>query len=218
MLFRRFQSEREHRINKMGSTGRILFLALALVTRALGQNHLQAVPPVAGYGPTFDVSFGYSYLLSAIPSAGHVNLNGLDASGGIGFRPHWGVAVDSGYVRTSDVLGTGHTGYVWTLLGGPVFYPVEHRKARLFVRGLVGAGLVDSAVPVNGSRYLHGWVERPAYALGGGIEHSLFRPFGVRLTGDYLRTAYVNPSEVVQLQNNLRLTASIVFRLRDHSR
>jgi hypothetical protein len=66
---------------------------------------------------------------------------------------------------------------------------------------------------VSGAEYVHGWVARPAYALGGGVERSVVGPFAVRITGDYLRTAYVDSTVAVQSQNNLRLTASVVFRL-----
>ncbi|MGO9086669.1 MAG: hypothetical protein ACLQBK_15685 [Candidatus Sulfotelmatobacter sp.] len=199
----------------MRTVGKVLALAFVLVVRALAQNQLQPGPPVAAYGPSYDVSCGYSYLSSSIPSAGRVGLNGLNATGRANFLPHWGVAVDSGYVRTSNVLSTGQSGYTLTFLAGPVFYPSEHRRIRMFVHGLVGAGLVDAAVPVNGTRYLYGWVERPAYALGGGIERSVVGPFAVRLSGDYLRTAYADSTGAVRSQNNLRVTASIVLRLRD---
>jgi len=200
----------------MKTMGKVLSLAFVLVVRALAQNQLQTGPPVAAYGPTYDVSCGYSYLSSTIPSAGRVGLNGLDATGHADFFPHWGAAVDAGYVRTSNVLSTGQSGYTLTFLAGPVFYPSEHGRTRIFAHALAGAGLVDAAVPVSGTRYLHGWVERPAYALGGGIERSIVGPFAVRLSGDYLRTAYADSTGAVRSQNNLRVTASIVFRLRDY--
>jgi hypothetical protein len=161
------------------------------------------------------VSCGYSYLSSTIPSAGRIGLNGLNVTGHANFLPHWGVAVDTGYVRTSNILTTGQSGYTLTFLAGPVFHLFEQAKTQMFVHALAGAGLVDSAVPVTGGNYLHGWVERPAYALGGGIERSVAGPFAVRLSGDYLRTAYVDSTAAVRSQNNLRLTASIVFRLRE---
>ena len=51
-----------------------------LVVPALAQNQMQAGPPATAYGPTYDVSCGYSYLSSTIPSAGRVDLNGLDVT------------------------------------------------------------------------------------------------------------------------------------------
>jgi hypothetical protein len=199
----------------MSILGKALSLALVLVAPALAQNQLQTGPPATAYGPTYDVSVGYSYLSSTIPSAGRVGLNGLDVTGHANFLPHWGVAVDSGYFHTSNILATGQSGYTLAFLAGPVFHLFEARKTQIFVHALVGAGLVDSAVPVSGTEYLQGWVARPAYALGGGIERSVEGPFAVRLTGDYLRTAYADSTGDIRNQNNLRLTASIVFRLRD---
>ena len=214
MLFRRFPIKTSGRKrNEMRTMLRVLSLALVLVVPALAQNQLQAGAPATAYGPTYDVSCGYTYLSSTIPSSGRIGLSGLDVTGHANFLPHWGVAVDSGYVHTSNVLTTGQSGYTLTFLAGPVFHLFEHKKTQIFVHALVGAGLVDSAVPVSGAEYVHGWVARPAYALGGGVERSVVGPFAVRITGDYLRTAYVDSTVAVQSQNNLRLTASVVFRL-----
>lgn len=191
-----------------------ILLAIAFITPALAQSR-QSGAEAAATGPAFDVSAGYSYMSMWVPGAGAINLNGLDATGEIDFTRHWGALVDGTYVRTSDVFGTGHDSYVLSALAGPVFYPFGRRGTSLFLRALGGAGLVDSAVPVNGpSYYLHGWVARPSYAVGAGLEHSLPGPFALRVNGDYLRTAFANSAEVVQLQNNLRVTASIVLRLR----
>jgi hypothetical protein len=194
---------------------KVLSLAFVLVVPALAQNQMQSGPPAQGYGPSYDVSCGYSYLSSTVPSAGRVGLNGLDVTGHANFLPRWGVAVDTGYVRTSNILATGQSGYTLTFLAGPVFHVFEQRKTQVFVHALAGAGLVDSAVPVTGTEYLQGWVARPAYALGAGVERSVAGPFAVRLTGDYLRTAFADSDGSVRSQNNLRLTASIVFRLRE---
>lgn len=204
----------EFRVILTAVASRVL-LAIVLITPALAQDRLQSETPAAASGPAFDVSVGYSYVAMQVPGAGTVNLSGLDASGGIHFTRHWGAIVDSSYVRDADVFGTGHNSYVLTALAGPVFYPFERKGTWLFLRALGGAGLVDSAVPVSGpSYYLHGWVTRPAYVGGVGLEHSLPGPVAVRVNADYLRTAFVNPAEIVQLQNNLRVTASIVLRLR----
>jgi hypothetical protein len=153
-------------------------------------------------------------MLMHVPDGGNINLNGVDGGAGIDFNRHWGALVDSSYVRTGDVFGTGRSSYVLTASAGPVFYPYTHGETRISLRGLVGAGLVDSAVLVNGpTDYLHGWVARPAYGGGVGVERSLFGPFAFRFNADYLRTAFVNAADSLQLQNNLRITGGIVFRL-----
>jgi hypothetical protein len=216
MLFRGFPIRTiESKPNKMRTMVRLLSVAFVLVVHALAQNQMQGGPPATAFGPTYDVSCGYSYLSSTIPSAGRIGLNGLDVTGHANFLPRWGVAVDFGYVHAANVLTTGQSGYTLTFLAGPVFHLFEARKTQVFVHALAGAGLVDSAVPVTDTSYLHGWVDRPAYAVGGGIERSVAGPFAVRLTGDYLRTEYADANAAVHAQNNLRLTASVVLRLRE---
>jgi len=191
---------------------KVFFFLLVLVLPALAQNFDTGVPPAAR-GPVYDVSAGYSYVTMSIPNAGRVNLNGVDVSGHVGFNRHWGATIDSNYARNSNVLGTGHQGYVLSFLGGPVFYPLEYRNTAVFVHGLAGAGLVDGAVPLSVTDYFHGYQIRFSYALGGGFERSIMGPFAVRVSGDYLRTAFFNSVAAVQPQNNLRLTVSLVLRL-----
>ena len=205
-------------VRKMRVAGMLSLFVLTLIGNCAAQNHLTAAAPAAGYGPTYDVSLGASYLSSYIPSGGQANLYGFEATGHADFLPHWGIALDAGYVRTSNVLDTGHSGYTLTFLGGPVFYPIDHGRTKAFLHALFGAGLVDSAVPLTGNQELHGWVERPAYALGGGVERSFVGPFGFRFSGDFLRTDYASSTGTVQPQNNLRVTASVVFRLNRISR
>jgi hypothetical protein len=192
----------------------IFFLLLIVTVHANAQNTLSGTVPVAGSGPAFDVSAGASYLAMSAPT-GSANLYGADAAGLMDFSQRWGATVDAGYVRTSDVLSLGHSSYVLTFLAGPVFHAFETRNMRISLRALVGAGLVDSAVPTGTGYDLHGWVARPAYAIGAGAEKSLAGPFAFRVDGDYLRTAFVNSSDTVQPQNNFRLTLSVVFRIRD---
>jgi len=191
---------------------RIFTSVFLLVAPLLAQAHLGTGEAAAGAtGPAFEASLGYVYLSMAMPSQ-RVGLTGLDANGLVRFASHWGATVDSTYAGTGNVLGTGHSGSVLSCLAGPVFYPVGHGQAGIFVHALAGASWVDSAVPVTGSYYLGGWVFRPSYAVGGGVERYLFRPLAVRVQADYQRTTFANPTGAMQGQNNLRLTTSIVYR------
>ena len=139
----------------------------------------------------------------------------MDLSGNIGLSPRWGVTLDSSYLYTPDVLNTLHQGYVLNLHTGPVLYPMEHGNTRVFVRALAGMGLVDGAVPITETRNFHGWLVRPSYAVGGGVEHFVSGQLAVRVSGDYLRTAFYDSAGGVQPQDNLRLTVSFVFRLKE---
>ncbi len=188
----------------------------ALIAPALAQDQPATEPVPAVTGSAYDVSVGYANLTMAIPSAHHVNLSGLDVGASAHLNSRWGAMVDSMYVRTSDVLGTRHAGYQLSLLGGPVFYPFEHGNTRLSVHALAGGALVDGAIPINTTDYFHGWLVRFAYAAGGGIDHALLGPFGVRVQADYLHSEFFNAQGAVRPQGNLRLTVSLVLRLRDH--
>jgi hypothetical protein len=199
----------------MRTVRQIFLFVFALVATALAQSRFAAGPPTAATGPGFAVSAGYTYLAMPIPTAGSVSLNGLDVAGHVDLASRWGVTADSSYVRASNVFGTDHNSYVLTALAGPVFYPIERRNARLFIHALVGAGLVDSAVPMSGTRYVGGWVARFSDAVGGGLERSISGPFALRVSGDYLRTSFVDSNAVAHPQNNFRATVSFLLRIKE---
>ncbi len=201
--------------NTMAAAAKVLSV-FALIASAFAQTHLVSTPSPAAAGPAYDLSVGYSNLMMAVPSGGHANLNGVDASGSVALTRRWGATVDSSFLRASDIAGTPHQAYVLTSQVGPVFYPFEHRNTRALIRGLVGAGLVDSASLTSRTEYFHGWLLRPAYTFGGGVEHALSPRFSVRVVADYLRTSSYDGTGAVQPQNSLRFTASFGFRLRQH--
>jgi hypothetical protein len=190
------------------------FLLFVLSALAAAQNQLQTGAPPAASGPNYDLSVGYSDLALAVPGAGHVNVNGLDAASQIHLTPRWAAAIDSNYARASNIAGTPHQAYLLTLQAGPVFYPVEHGNTRLFVHLLGGGGLEDGAVRISATQYFHGWLLRPSYAIGGGVEHPFLGPTALRLTGDYLSSRFFDSAGAEQSQNNFRMTVSLVFRLR----
>ena len=199
----------------MRIVGKHCFFVFVMAASALAQSRLVSGPSPAVAGPAYDVSVGYSYLSMPISSAGRVGLNGLDFSGSVAMSPPWGVTLDSSYLRTSDVLSTPHQGYVLSLQAGPVFSLIQHRNTRVFVRGLAGASLVDGAVPISETKYFHGWLARPSYTFGAGFEHLVSEQLAVRVNGDYLRTTFYDTAGAEQAQNNIRLTVSFVFRLKE---
>lgn len=204
--------------NPMRTAGKVFLFVLVMAASALAQSRLQSAPGPAVAGPAYDVSVGYSYLSMPISSAGRANLNGLDFSGNIALSPRWGATLDSSYLRTSNVLTTPHQGYLLSLHTGPVFSLVQHGNTRVFVRALGGFGLVDGGVPVTDTSYFHGWLLRPSYAVGAGIERPVSEQLAVRVNGDYLRTTFYDAAGTAQPQNSLRLTVSVVFRLKEHPR
>jgi hypothetical protein len=169
-------------------------------------------PVAAATIPVFETSIGYAYLALDTPSQQRVGLSGVDANGFIDFTARSGMMVDSSYARVGDVLGTGHSGNVWSLLTGPVFYPVEYGNNRIFVHTLAGVSLVNSAVPVKGTYYLGGTITRFSYALGGGVERTVAGPLAIRMGADYLRTTFANSTAAMKFQNNIRIVTGVVYR------
>jgi hypothetical protein len=206
-------TRRKEMRNTLVITGKAWFVMMLLIGSALAQSLLSTTPPPPMTGPTYDFSTGYSYLAMPFPGAGQSHLNGLDASGSIGWNKHWGATLDANVFGSPDVPGTGHQAYVLNTQCGPEFYPFEHRKTRFFVRALGGSALIDAAIPAEGGSY-HGWLLRPSLAFGGGFEQPVSRQFGIRVNADYLRTLFSGPIGAALPENNLRLTVSLVIRAR----
>jgi len=192
-----------------------LFL-LVLIAPGLAQNWVGTGSAPAATSPSYDMSAGYTSLNMPIPSAGHLNLNGVDLSGRIGLSPRWGAMVDSAYARAANVFGSPYDASVWSSYVGPEFYPLEHGKTRTFIHALAGVSRVAGAVPKADGGYVHGWAARFSYGFGGGVERHLSGPVSVCLNGDYLRTAFYDNTDAVRPQNNLRVTTGFVFHLRHH--
>jgi hypothetical protein len=199
----------------MKTIGKICFFGLLTIAPALAQN-LQSAPSPAVRGPSYNLGVGYTYLSMPIPGAGgSAHFNGLDFNGNVGLSSRWGATLDSNYLYTPEVLGTHHQGYVLSAYTGPVFYPIAHGNTRVFVHALGGAALVDGAVPIAENEIFHGWLFRPSYAFGGGVEHPVSTQLALRVIGDYVRTNFYDATGAVQAQNNLRLTVNFVFRLKE---
>jgi opacity protein-like surface antigen len=168
-----------------------------------------AVPAAEGSTNNFAVGFSYANMnLSGQPT---VNLKGVDSSAVINFLPRWGATLDASYARAGRDPGSGHSSYLLNVLTGPVFAAAQNENTRLLVRALAGVGLVDSSVRVN-QLYYRGWQSRFSWAIGTGVERNLSTPFAVRFNVDYLRTKFVGSAGILQPQNGIRVTASLVLR------
>jgi hypothetical protein len=170
-------------------------------------------PSVAVTGPaTLEASAGYAYISLAAPDSQRVALSGITANVLSQFTPHWGGTLDFTFARAGDVLGTGKSDTINNVMIGPVFYPFERGKTAVFVHALVGIAWIHGAVPITATTYYDGWEDRPSFALGAGAERSITGPFAVRAGVDYLHTTFANTTGATEGQNNLRLTATFVYR------
>jgi hypothetical protein len=202
----------------MRMTGKVCFFVMVLAGTTLAQNHVTEPAP-AVTGPSYDLSAGYTYLTANVRDAGKLSLNGGIFSGTMALGPRWGAMLETSYLRSDSVFGISHPAYMLDTQAGPEFYPFEHGSTRIFLRALGGAALVDGAIPGDSTaKFFHGWLVRPTYAFGTGFEHAAFGNFGLRISADYLRSSFYDAAGAVQPQNNLRLTASLVFHLKDRHR
>jgi len=192
-------------------------LVLVLVARSLAQTWVgTGAAPGATTGPHLNIAVGYTSFMMPIPSASRVELNGVDLSGRMDLSPHWGAVVDSTYASAANVFGSQHNFSAFNSYIGPTFYPAEHGKTRTFIHALAGVSRIGGIVPKPDGGSVHGWAGRFSYGVGGGLERHLSGPFSLRLSSDYLRTAFYDDTNVVRPQNNLRLTAGFAVHLGDH--
>jgi opacity protein-like surface antigen len=164
-------------------------------------------------GLDLKASLGYGFTNSGMPSAGRLNLTGVDAAVIADLSRFYGVTADSSYVRAANVFGTSHHADVLSYLVGPVLYPVARRKVRVYVQGLAGGARVTGAIPSSGSPPVTGFVNKFSWAVGGGVEYQISPLVALRSGGDYQHTYFFNPSDVVQGQHDFRAVCGVVLSL-----
>ena len=168
-------------------------------------------PVAAAWGTTFEMGLGYSYVSQAENQSKRLGLRGADASLTIG-SSRLGIKADVGFVRASDVLGTGRHTAVLSYLAGPIFHPTMHRSFDSYVQALVGGAKVSGPILANGGLILlGGWTTSYAWAVGGGVEYWVTDSMAIRTGADYLRTGFYDSSLVVRSQSNLRTTAAVIY-------
>jgi len=182
----------------------LLFLTLAPWAR--GQS-----PVRAGIAPVLEGGVGYSYVQAKVPSEGTLGMNGVEASFNADLRRHFGVKLDLNYARSFDAFNKGRSADMLTYMAGPVFYPVRLRRLVIYTQLLLG-GARETGVNVDTSgQTLIGFVNKFAWAGGGGFQYHLTPSFSLRVGADYLRTAYFNSRVAVEGQSNLRSSISLIY-------
>jgi opacity protein-like surface antigen len=190
-------------------------LFVALILGLLPHPALSQV--VAANGPVVNVAAGYSYLnMSQAPNS-RAGLNGADANLSVDFRSHVGLRVDVGYARGSNVLGSGRHADVLSYLAGPVAYPIHYRRWTIYAEALVGAARVTGPIP-SANGFLGAYVNKLAWALGGGLEYDLSPSWAFRAGAEYMHTTYYVAPTRIGGQNDVRAVAEIVRRFGGHRR
>lgn len=169
-------------------------------------------PPIGpAYFSIFNISAGYSVTNLAMPSLGRVTLNGMDVSLAVDGGRRIGAKLDLSYTLAPNVSGTGHRADAFSYLVGPTFSLWKGNRLSAHAEALVGGARIVGPVPNASGGFSRGYVRYPAWGFGGSAEYSLSSAFGFRVTVDYLRTYFFDPSIVIRGQNDIRVVNSIVY-------
>ena len=158
--------------------------------------------------PQFEVSGTYSYIrANASNSGGGFNLNGVSGSFAYNFSDHFSLVGDGGAYRFSG-LPNGLDSTMYTYLFGPRLRFPKFRHVMPFAQILLGGGRLNaSSSSVNAGE--NGF----SMAAGGGVDWPLHGHFAVRLVeADYLLTRFSRVDGSSATQNDLRISAGLVFR------
>jgi hypothetical protein len=166
-------------------------------------------PKVTATGPSMNLSLGYEYFNLALQPQ-RANLNGLDTTFTVDFRPRWGVQLDVAYARGSNVNGTTHHADALTYMVGPVFYLTRGNRLTTFAH-VVGGGARVTGILISPKGVTKGYINEPAVAFGGGAEYQLSQRWAVRGSADYVRASFLTSPTTFGGLNNFRAVASIVY-------
>ncbi len=157
-----------------------------------------------------DLSLGYSYIHASPSSASRpsFSLNGGSMAGAWNFGK-WSVVGDLGGYHVGSIGGRAVDANLVTFLGGGRFTVHRTERVRLFVQGLVGGAHSNAASFQQG-----GVTTKTALAVagGGGVDWYFSPSIGFRGQADYLATRFQETINVTSTQNNIRITAAVVFR------
>ena len=171
----------------------------------------QKPPIAAGYASSMSVSAGYSITGLSTPSSIGAALSGVDTGISIDFRSHFGAELDLDYATDSNFLNSGHRLDQFSYLIGPSFRFSSTNRLNPHIHFLVGGARTSGPASTGNGGFVTGFVDYPAWAVGGSLEYPLSRRWGVRVSMDYMRTYFFNPSVTVRGQNGLRVTSSLVY-------
>lgn len=152
---------------------------------------------------------GYSYLRAnpATSGAPSFNLNGGSASFAV-TPGAFGIVGDFGSYHVGTVNGVTVDTNLFTYMAGPRYSFRHNEHFTPFVQALFGGAHIANTV--FGSSLSNNAF---AMAIGGGLDLNATRHLGIRLGQvDYLMTRFEESVGNRQTQNNVRVSAGIVFR------
>lgn len=156
------------------------------------------------------VSADYSFVrANAANSGGSFNLNGGSASVTYDLSDRFAAVANFGGYRFGDLpAGLGSTMYSYLL--GPRVSMHKWEQITPFAQVLLGVGRLNA-----GSGSLNAGENGFAMALGGGLDLRVRSHFAVRaIQAEYLMTRFPLVTGESATQNNIRISAGIVYRFR----
>ncbi len=145
-------------------------------------------------------------------------MNGIDSGFTIDFTRRFGLEGDFGYVRHYNVFTSTHSADLLTYMGGGIFYLHRSKKFNVYARGLFGGSRETGVNYAASGSLLKGYVGRPAYAAGGGVEYKLDQHIAIRMGAEFMHTTFFNTVGEFVGQNDLRGIATVVYTFGGRSR
>jgi hypothetical protein len=197
---------------------RLRFLAFFIWLLSLGaaDARAQGIEGVRPARAQAEIFGGYSYMRSNTALSGTpLNLNGVSSSVAIYVKNWLGLVGDLGFYHQGNVAASGYSLTVSSYQFGPRLRLKNPTHLTPFAQFLVGAGHAGGTlytrslgvgVPPLGANNAF------LFTGGGGVDWKLSPGIGIRLAQvDYLHSQFLNGSGNGNRQDNLRLSAGIVF-------
>ncbi len=160
--------------------------------------------------PRAEIFGGYSYLSADWETMGNRSgMHGWTASSGVNIFPWLGVDGSVSENLKSNCLGApGLKCTILDVLGGPKISVRPAAAITVFGHGLAGISTLSLAIAPSSLSY-----RNLAYGFGGGLDYAVTNLISVRLGQlDYIRGQYLKTLGGSH-ENNVRVSAGIVFRL-----
>ena len=174
---------------------------------------LAGAPLPAALVPAIEARVGLSALSRVSSANNKILFKGINASITGQSSDHFGATLEVGYLRASNVFGTGQSNKVLTVLAGPAWYPYRRSGFVTSVHVLGGAARVSGVVVLTPSNrgFLKGAVSDVAWAFGTGLEKWFTESLAARVDIDGLHTSFYNRAVKVHGEYDLRATWGLIY-------
>jgi hypothetical protein len=187
-----------------------VLLLLLCASRGSAQTKMQ-MPLPAAMTPALEARLGFSTLARVSSSNSRILFNGLNGSATMNSNDRFGGMLEMGYLRASNVFGTGHSNSILTYLCGPVFYPYRRGSMVTSLHVVGGGARVAGVVGLTPTGYTKGHVNNIAWAFGGGLEKWFSNSLALRVDVEGIHTTFYNPSLKLQGEYDLRATWGVIY-------